>query len=129
MLRKLVLALMPLTLITASATADDSLNIDIDNITDAEVEIVEADLDIDVDALAEETGHDSDENAIEACFRRCGYRSHGWRNCRWNSCYNHCYNRCHNYCRPLYTYRTISYCPPVCRTIITPVYSYYWGCH
>lgn len=126
MLKKLVLALMPLTLIASSVKADDDLTIDINNITDADVEIVEADFDIDVDALEAEAGQDTEENAIEACFRRFGYRSYGWcNNYRWNSCYNHCYS----HCRPLYTYRAISYCPPVCRTVITPVYHYYWGCH
>ena len=128
MLKKLMLALLPLTMISATATADDDLNIDINNITDAEVEIVEADLDIDMDALEADAGQDSEETAIEACFRRYGYRSCGYSNHRWSSCYNHCYNRCHSYCRPMYSYRTISCCPPVCRTVLTPVYSYYWGC-
>lgn len=126
MLKKFILALMPLTMISAAANADDDLSIDINSITDAEVEIVEADLDIDVDALSAEAGEDAEGNAIEACFRRFGYRSHGcWGGHRWGGCYN----RCYNYCRPLYSYRTISYCPPVCRTVITPVYHYYWGCH
>ena len=129
MVKKFILALMPLTLIVSNVNADDALDIDLDNITDADIEIVEADFDIDMDSLEADAGQDAEENAIEACFRRCGYHSHGWRNYRWNSCYNHCYNHCHNYCRPMYTYRAISYCPPVCRTVITPVYSYYWGCH
>ena len=124
MLKKIVLAVMPLTLL-ASVNADD-LDIDIASITDADIEIVENDLNVDVDALSADAGQESEEEAIEACFRRFRYSCRSWgRHHYYRSCYNHCYN----YCRPLYSYRTISYCPPVCRTVLTPVYSYYWGCY
>jgi hypothetical protein len=128
MLKKIVLALMPLTLL-ASVNADDALDIDVSSITDADIQIVENDLDIDVDALSANAGEDSEETAIEACFRRCGYNYRGWGGGYHNSYYNHCYNTCYNYCRPLYSYRTISYCPPVCRVVCAPIYTYYWGCH
>ena len=116
---------MPLTLV-ASANADEALDIDLSSIADADIEIVENTLDLDVDALAADAGEEAEENAIEACFRRINYRSRSW-GCGhyYNSCYNHCYN----YCRPLYSYRAITYCPPVCRVICTPVSSYSWGCH
>ena len=128
MLKKIVLAMMPLTLLAASAQADDDLTIDVASIADADVEIVENDLNIDVDALSADAGEESGEDAIEACFRRFGYRCGHWGGYH-NTYFNSCYNACYNYCRPLYTYRTISYCAPVYRCIATPVYSYYWGCH
>ena len=123
MLKKLMLALMPLTLLTSAVNADDGLNIDVSSIADADVNILENDLDIDVDALSADVGENS-ENAIEACFRRFGYRHRSWGHCH----YRH-FNRCHSYCRPLYSYRTICYSPPVYRCVVTPIYHYYWGCH
>lgn len=129
MLKKLFLALVPLTMVTGSLKADDDLNIDVSSIKDAGVEIVEADLDIDVDALEAEAGDETEEDAVEACFRRIGYNCRGWGGYRNWGCYNHCYNHCYNYVRPLYSYRTISYCAPVYRAVCAPVYSYYWGCH
>lgn len=123
MIRKFVLALMPLTLV-ASANAQD--DIDLSSIVDADVEIVENAFDIDVDGLTADAGEESDSDAIEACFRRIRYSCRSWGH---RPFYRSCYNHCHNYCRPLYTYRTITYCPPVYRCIATPVYTYYWGCH
>jgi len=127
MLKKFVLAFMPLTLL-ASANADD-LSIDVASIADAEVEIVENDFDVDVDALAADAGEESEEQAVEACFRRFGYNYRSWGCGYRNSCYSGYYNNCYSYCRPLYSYRTICYSPPVCRVIATPIYHYYWGCH
>ena len=76
MLKRIVLAVLPLTLFTLSANAGDDLNIDIDNITNASAEIMEMDLDIDLDALAADAGEEAErEDAIEACFRRVGYLS------------------------------------------------------
>lgn len=124
MLKKFVLALMPLTLLASSAMADDDLSVDVASIADADVEIVENDLDIDVDALSADVDEES-EDAIEACFRRFGYRSRSWG----YGYHNSCFNRCYNYCRPLYSYRTITYCRPVYRCVVTPIYHYYWGCH
>ena len=125
MLKKIVLALMPLTLVASVSNADDDLNLDASTIRDAEVEIVTDDLDIDVDQLTADAGEDSEENAIEACFRRFGYHYRGWR-CGYRSW--GCYNTCYRFCRPLYSYRTISYCRPIYRCV-TPIYHYYWGCH
>lgn len=126
MLKRILMALVPLAMVGGSVNADD-LTIDVSSIKDAEVEIVELDMDIDMDALEADAGEDQEENAIEACFRRCGYNYRSW-----GRSYGHwggCYNRCYNYCRPLYSYRTINYCPPVYRAVCAPVYSYYWGCH
>ena len=127
MLKKLVLALMPLTLLASSVKADDDLTIDIASITDANVEIVTGDLDIDVDTLSADAGGDGDQ-AIEACFRRFGYNRRSWGCGYHNSFYRGCYNS-YKYCRPLYSYRTICYSPPVYRCVVTPIYHYYWGCH
>lgn len=124
MLKRIFLALVPLAMISNCVKADDDLTIDVSTIADAEVEIVEADLDIDMDALSADAGEDAGEDAVEACFRRFGYRYRGWGGGYrgWGGCYNTCYS----YCRPLYSY---SYCRPVYHTICRPVYSYYWGCH
>jgi hypothetical protein len=127
MLKNVMLALVPLTMLATSVHADDELNIDVASITDSEVEIVEVDLEIDVDQLSADAGTESGEDAIEACFRRFGYRC-GYRS--WGCGYGHgYYNRCYSYCRPLYSYRTICYAPPVYRCVATPIYHYYWGCH
>ena len=104
--------------------ADDALTIDATSIRDASVEIVDSELEIDVDALSGAVGEEREAKAVEACFRRYGYSHRGWGGGYGNGCYDHC----HSYCRPLYSYRTINYCPPVYRCIATPVYHYYWGC-
>ena len=119
MLKNVMLALLPLTMLASSVKADDDLNIDVASIADADVSIVDADLDIDVDQLTADAGTEDGDDAIEACFRRFGYR--GYRG-------YHNYG-CYNYCRPLYSYRTICYAPPVYRCVVTPIYHYYWGCH
>ena len=125
MLKKLMLAIVPLTMLAGSVKADDLLDIDVASITDADVSIVDADLDIDVDQLSADAGTEESDDAVEACFRRFGYRYGGWG----HGCYRTCYNHCYNYCRPLYSYRTICYAPPVYRCVVTPIYNYYWGCH
>lgn len=126
MLKNLMFALVPLTLLASAARAGDDLTIDAATITDAGATIVEADLDIDVDQLSASAGAENDsEDAVEACFRRFGYRCGGWGYRGFRSCYN----RCYSYCRPLYSYRTICYAPPVYRCVVTPIYHYYWGCH
>ena len=118
MLKKMILTVLPMTLLAVSAKADDGLSIDASTIQDADVNIVETEPDIDVDALSDQVeSADNQEDALEACFRRFGYRRCGWG-------FNHCY-RYHSYCRPLYSYR---YCAPVYRCV-TPIYRYYWGCY
>lgn len=124
MLKKLIFALLPLAMISVTASADDDFNIDISSIKDADASIVDTDFDIDVDQLTADAGEDTEDDAIEACFRRIRY------NCRsWGCNYNYRNYGCYNYCRPLYNYRTISYCHPVYRAVAAPVYNYYWGCH
>ena len=76
-----MLALVPLTMLASSVKADDDLNIDVASIADADVSIVEADLDIDVDQLTADAGTEDGDDAIEACFRRFGYRG-GYRGYR-----------------------------------------------
>ena len=128
MFKKIALALMPLALLASSVKADDGLAVDAASITDAEVEIVTNDLDIDMDALSADVGEDG-EQAIEACFRRIGYNCRSWgHRYYYNSCYSRCYNSCYSYCRPLYSYRTICYSPPVYRCVVAPIYHCYWGC-
>ena len=136
MLKKLIFAMLPLTLLASSVKADDDLTIDASTIVFASVEEVDLDLSIDVDALSASAGEDAAEvevDAIEACFRRCGYghRSYGYgyANSCYNHCYNSCYNHCHSYCRPLYSYHTFNYCRPVYHCVAAPVYNYYWGCY
>ena len=64
MLKKFVLALMPLTLV-ASANADD-LDLDLSSIQDADVSIVEGDLDIDVDGLSADAGEEAGDDHIRS---------------------------------------------------------------
>lgn len=124
MLKKLIFALLPLAMVSATANADDDLSIDISSIQDANIEIVEMDLEIDIDQLAADAGEGQEEDAVEACFRRIRYNYRSW------GCgYNYRNYGCYNYCRPLYSYRTINYCHPVYRAVAAPVYHYYWGCH
>lgn len=125
MLKKLILAVMPLTLV-ASANAEDDLAIDLSSISDADIAIVESGLDIDISELTTGDSNESESDAIEACFRRFRYNCRSW---GYGGHYGHCYQHCYNYCRPLYSYKTITYCPPVYRCIAAPVYTYYWGCH
>ena len=120
MLKKFVLALMPLALLATTSRADD-LSIDASTIADADVEIVTNDLDIDVDALSADAGKDA-ESAIEACFRRFGYR--GYRGFRGFG-YRHWHG--YNYGRPLYSYR--SFCYPPIYHVCRPIYNCYWGCY
>lgn len=123
MLKKFLLALVPVALLSVTAKADDdALSIDLSSIQDAGAEIVELDLDIDVDQLSADAGADSEEDAVEACFRRFRYRCGGWghRYGGWRGCYS--------YCRPIYRYHSIRYCRPIYR-IAAPVYHHYWGCH
>lgn len=123
MIKKLFLALLPLTMLTMNAKAED-MSIDLNTISDASVQLIEADLDIDVDELSEQV--EESDDAIEACFRRFGYRHRGW---GYGYNYGGCFHRCYNVYRPMYTYRTISYCAPVMTHICRPVYNCYWGCY
>ncbi|TWT34344.1 hypothetical protein [Blastopirellula retiformator] len=123
MLKKVMFAIVPVFLFTVALRADDSLGIDLANIQDADVSIVDEGFDVDVDKLAADAGAESEDQAIEACFRSFGYRSYGYRGYGYGyrsyGCYNYCY-------RPYYScYRPVYY-SPVC---YNPCYTSYWGCY
>jgi hypothetical protein len=134
MFKKVMMAVVPMLLAACSVQADDvvtdngaDIEIDVASISDASVEIIEAGLDVDVDHLAADAGKSEKTDAIEACFRRCGYRSYGWGGGHggWNSCYNN--YRCY---RPYYSYtsyccvRPVYYSSYACQ----PLYQH-WGCY
>ncbi|PQO44233.1 hypothetical protein [Blastopirellula marina] len=122
MLKKVLFAIVPVFLFTVALRADDALNLNLNDIQDADVSIVEEGLDLDVDQLAADAGSESEDQAIEACFRRFGYRSYGYRSYGYRSCgYGYGYS-CY---RPYYCYRPVYYAP-VC---YTPCYTNYWGCY
>lgn len=123
MFKKVTLVLVSLVVMASTATAGDDLFNELAssngvNITDAAVEIDEVGLDLDVDELAKDADGEEDD-AIEACFRRFGYRSwgngcgYGYRSCY--RTYRNYYNNYSCYCRPIY-----NYCAPVVS---------YWGCY
>jgi len=133
MLKRILFAMLPLTLLVASVKADDAeLTVDAASITDAGVDVVEADLNVDVDQLAADAGTEKSTDAVEACFRSCGYHGGGWNyGCNnysyggWNSCHSNygCYQPCYSYpsyycVRPVYQYNYVC----------APVYNSYWGC-
>jgi len=125
---------------------DDLSGFDLKSIKDADVTVIEASLDVDVDALAAKT---QKEDAVEACFRRCGYYGGCHHSCyNYNYCYNSCYNSCYSPCysysytpcytpcyttytsyEPVVTYRPVTYttCTYSTSYCCTPVS--YWGCH
>lgn len=130
MLKRILFAVVPMTMLLAGVRAEDSdLTIDVASITDATAEITEASLDVDVDKLASETeiGTKKVADAIEACFRSCGYYGgyNNW-NCgysNWGCSYtSYCYQPCYStfyYVRPVYQ----------CTYAVAPICSYYWGCY
>ena len=138
MFKKLMMAVVPMLLAACSVQADDvtsdsgaSIEIDVASISDASVEIVEAALDVDVDQLAANAGKAEKTDAVEACFRRCGYQSCGWGGnygC-WNSCYNNCYSNYSCY-QPYYSYTSYCCVRPVYYTscVCQPLYQH-WGCY
>jgi hypothetical protein len=138
MFKKLMMAVVPMLMAACSVQADDvsadsgaSIEVDVASISDASVEIVEAGLDVDVDQLAANPGKAEKTDAVEACFRRCGYQSCGWGGnygC-WNSCYNNCYSNYSCY-QPYYSYT--SYCcvrPVYCTTTVCQPLYQCWGCY
>ena len=119
MLKKLILAAVPMMFVAVVAVAEDDFLADLDvaSIQDADISIEEAGFDVDFDKLAEDAS--GEDEAIEACFRRFGYCSYGY------SYYRPCYNYCYSYCyRPVYysCYRPVYY------HTYYPVYRNYWGC-
>ena len=138
MFKKLMMAVVPMLMAACSVQADDvtsdsgaSIEIDVASISDASVEIVEAGLDVDVDQLAANAGKAEKTDAVEACFRRCGYQSCGWGGnygC-WNSCYNNCYSNYSCY-QPYYSHTSYCCVRPVyyTTTVCQPLYQH-WGCY
>jgi hypothetical protein len=133
MFKKLLFAVVPVLMLAGTTVADDALTIDVATIADADVNVVEAGLDIDVDQLTANVGSEEKTDAIEACFRSCGYSRCGWGG-GYNSCYGSCYGSCYSSygCyQPYYSYTTYHCARPVYYTsyCCQPTYSYYWGCH
>jgi hypothetical protein len=139
MFKKLMFAVMPMMMVAGSAVADDNatdLTIDASMITVADANIVEFGIDVDVDQLTVDAGQDKKVDAIEACFRQCGYSNYGWgghHSCygSYQSCYggyNSCYTPCY---QPYYSYTSYCVARPVCYSscVYQPAYSSYWGCY
>ena len=132
MFKKLMFAVVPILMLAGTTVADDAaLTIDAATIADADVNIMDAGLD--VDQLAADAGSDRKTDAIEACFRHCGYSSCGWGG-GYNSCYGSYYGSCYsNYgCyQPYYSYTSYCCARPVYYSsyCCQPTYSYYWGCY
>jgi hypothetical protein len=140
MFKKLMFAVVPMLMLSGATFAGDdaietdgALTIDASTIAVADANIVEVGLDIDVDQLATDAGKDNKTDAIEACFRRCGYNHCGWGG-GYSSCYSPCYNSYYSSCyQPYYSCaRPVYYSPcvyqPICQPVCQPVYSCYWGC-
>ena len=109
MFKKLMFAVVPVLMLAGTTFADDAdLTIDASTITDADVNIVDTALDMDVDQLAADAGADKKPDAIEACFRRCGYSSYGW-----GGGYHSCYSNYSCY-QPYYSYTSYCCARPVC---------------
>jgi hypothetical protein len=151
MLKKLMLAVVPMLMVATNEFAADDVisdvaNLKADSISDASISIEAGIGALDVDALAKDAGKDKSTEAIEACFRGYGYGGYGY-GCGYgyggygygygsygcyggyggyyNSCYNSCYSSCYSY------YPSYSYCyRPVCySTCYSPCYTSYWGCY
>ncbi len=125
MLRKMLFAIVPMVLAISTVSADEPLELNLSSISDAAIEIEEPSLDdLDVDALADKADGEAPEEAVEACFRRFGYRYSGYG-------YGYRY-RCY---RPYYSYRPCYptyYCyrPVHHYTYAVPTYYHsYWGCN
>jgi hypothetical protein len=114
--KKVSLAVVAVALMTGSAMANDLIDsLDLASVSDANNAVVEATFDVNVDQLADNTSNDE---AVEACFRRFGWGGY----CGYNSyCYSPCYSYCYYpsyYCyRPVCYYQTYTYCYPL----------YHWG--
>ncbi len=141
MLKRMLFAMLPLTLLLTSVKADDAeLTIDVASIADADVEVLDTNFDVDVDQLTADAGSDKSADAVEACFRSCGYYGGGY-GCRsynygsWNSCYSNygCYNSCYSPCysySSCYSYPSYYCVRPVCQyTCVSSPICNYWGCY
>ncbi len=127
MLKKFLLAIVPMALMAATVFAEEDVlkdvaNLKVSSITDAQISVEDPTANLDIDSLAANAGTDKKTDAIEACFRRFGYG--GYSN---YGCYNYGYS---NFCyQPAYTYSYYCYQPYY--VAYRPVYTYYtnyWGC-
>ena len=127
MLKKMILAAVPMMFLVSISVAEDNFlaDFDVSSIQDADISIEEAGFDVDFDDLANNAGQD--EEAIEACFRSFGYgyRSYGYGYNCYRPCYRHCYRHCY---RPCYRHCYYSCYRPVYYHTYYPVYRNYWGC-
>jgi hypothetical protein len=126
MLRKLLFAIVPMVLAVSTVSADETIDLNLSNINDAAIEIEDVSLDgLDVDALADKADGEGSDEAIEACFRRFGYRHRGYRYGGYG----------YSSYRPYYSYRQCYptyYCYRPVHYYSYPVVSYhrnYWGCY
>ena len=121
MFKKVTLTIVSLFVLVSAATADDDLLNELAstkgaNIADSSIEIDEVGIDIDVDSLSENADGEEDD-AVEACFRRFGYRS--WGHSYGYRCFRPYYN-CYNVYRPYVCQPVYNYCRPIIN---------YWGCY
>ncbi len=134
MLKRILLAIVPVTMLAASVQADENeLVINAASITDAGAELVEINLDVDVDQLTADAGSEEPADAIEACFRRFGYGGRGWGGGwgrHWGGGYGGGYGYW-NQCRPFYNYTAYHCVRPLyhCGYAAAPIYNHYWGCY
>lgn len=123
MLKKMLFAVVPMLLLATVAHADDDLlaGLDANSIQDADITIESASLDVDFESVADNT---DSEDAVEACFRRFGYRGWGYRSYSCYRPYYSCYRPYYNVCyQTYYCYRPVFY------QACYPVYRSYWGCY
>lgn len=122
MLKKMILAAVPMMFLVSISVAEDSFlaDIDVNAIQDADISIQEAGFDVNVDDLANQAG--AEDEAVEACFRSFGYYNYGYCGYRYYGCYRPCY---YSYCYRPYYYSCYT---PVYYHSCYPVYRNYWGC-
>lgn len=130
-LKNIALTFAALFVVASATKANDLMtdleNMDLASINESAADVEEFDLDsLDIDQLAENAGDDNTD-AIEACFRRFGYRRGGWGG--WGG-YRHCgfrsFGGCYSYYRPVCCYRPVIHS---CYTHCYPVITRYWGCY
>jgi hypothetical protein len=121
MLKRILLAVVPLALLSTTVFAEEDLlnevaNLKVAAITDAQVSIEDPTANLDVDSLSDQAGSGKSDEAIEACFRRFGYGGY------YGGYSSYCYS-------PYYSYTYYCY-QPYYQICYRPVYYYtsYWGC-
>ncbi len=124
MLKRILLAVVPLALLATTVFAEEDVlnhvaNLKVAAITDAQASIDDPTANLDIDSLSEQAGSGKSDQAIEACFRRFGYGGYGG----YGGYSNYCYS-------PYYSYSYYCY-QPYYQVCYRPVYTYYtsyWGC-